>query len=164
MWRLTGSILESMVWFPTVHHIWPIFTVRRPNCGKVMCSQACVKNSVRGVYPSMCWVGCVADTPQADTPRRPLQWTVHILLEFTLVFFQFASRLRYYIIPLASRNSSPSLATVRVNMEKVHTRTTIFTHNALFLYNIFIYGHSPHCHGVGGMKELKDVIYHGCDS
>ena len=51
---------------------------------------------------------------------------------------------RGIVIPLAFRNSSPSLATVRANMEKAHTHTTIFTHNALFLYNRFINVHSSY--------------------
>ena len=78
------------------------FTVCKRSCGKVMFSQACVKNSVhRGMYPSMHWGGGVADTTLADTPpgrdppwvdtpgqtppQRPLQRTVRILLECILV-------------------------------------------------------------------------------
>ena len=58
------------------------------SCGKVMFSQACVKNSVHSggggeVYPSMHW----GRHPWADTPRRPLQRTVRILLECFLVHF-----------------------------------------------------------------------------
>ena len=40
-----------------------IFTVRKRSCGKVMVSQACVKNSVHR--------GEVVYIPEADTPRRP---------------------------------------------------------------------------------------------
>ena len=45
-----------------------IFTVRKRSCGKVMFSQACVKNSVhrRGCLPK-CLLGY---TPWADTPPR----------------------------------------------------------------------------------------------
>ena len=58
-----------------------IFTVRYSSCGKVMFSQACVKNSVQGggVYPSMHW---------ADTPFPPPTATaadLRILLECVLV-------------------------------------------------------------------------------
>ena len=55
-----------------------IITVRKRNCGKIMFSQACVKNSVhRGVYtrvPSaQCMLGYIplADTSLADTPSPP---------------------------------------------------------------------------------------------
>ena len=74
-----------------------LVTVRNSCCGEVMCSQACVKNSVHGgggVHPLDIspWVDTPPDTPQADTPladtllhRRPLQRTVIILLEYTFL-------------------------------------------------------------------------------
>ena len=76
-----------------------MFTVRKRSCGKVMFSQARVKNSVYGgggVYPSMHW-GMCQTPPRADTPpprhtpipRRPLQRTLRILLECILVFRDF---------------------------------------------------------------------------
>ena len=54
-----------------------IFIVLNSSCGKLMFLQNCVKNSAhrgRGVY-----------TPRQTPPRRPLQWTVRILLECILV-------------------------------------------------------------------------------
>ena len=90
-----------------------IITVRKRNCGKIMFSQACVKNSVhRGVYtrvpPAQCMLGYIplADTSLADTPpqtdppppRQPLQRTLRILLECILLFviFTFSS---FTIVP-----------------------------------------------------------------
>ena len=88
-----------------------IFTIRNSSCGKIMFSQACVKNSVQGggVHPPR-QTPLKADSPLADTPwpdtsprqtsrfgrqlplgrpppppRRPLQRTVRILLEWILV-------------------------------------------------------------------------------
>ena len=75
-----------------------VITVPKRSCGKVMFSQACVKNSVHReeVYTPPC-----ADTPPRTDPptqvdtllgrhphpiRRPLQRTVRILLECILVF------------------------------------------------------------------------------
>ena len=87
---------------------------RNSGCGKVMFSQACVKNSVRGVYASMQWAEGVsasgsrdvhppghtpprqtppdipcpwANTSWADTPRQrwPLKREVRILLECIIV-------------------------------------------------------------------------------
>ena len=60
-----------------------LFTVHNDSCGKVMFSQACVKNSVHrrvGVCPKKCW-----DTPpgrqpswqtppQVDTPQADIPW------------------------------------------------------------------------------------------
>ena len=62
-------------------YLWNIFiiTVRNSSCGKVMFSQACVKNSVHSG-------GVCRQTTHGQTspPRRPLQQTVHILLEWIL--------------------------------------------------------------------------------
>ena len=81
-----------------------IFTVRKRSCGKVMFSQACVKNSVHMVA-GWCVCVCLPDTPSRQTPpgqtpalgrhsptpgRRPLQRTVRILLE-CILFFDFLS-------------------------------------------------------------------------
>ena len=72
------------------------------SCGKVMFSQVCVKNSVQGgvSHHALGQTPSWADTPpgrhppgrlpQADTPRRPLQRTVHILLECILVITAFS--------------------------------------------------------------------------
>ena len=48
-----------------------IFTVRKRSCRKVMFSQACVMNSVRGgrCTPLSADTPYRADTPQADTPQ-----------------------------------------------------------------------------------------------
>ena len=88
------------------------------SCGKVIFSQACVKNSVHrggGVCLSACWdthsprqTPPLADTPWADTPRqthpwadkpfrqthprRPLQQIVCILLECFLDLGTFGTR------------------------------------------------------------------------
>ena len=70
-----------------------VITVRNSNCGKVMFSQACVKNSVRGMHGRVgnAWrVGVCMAGGHAWQDRRPLQGTVHILLECILVF-QFIS-------------------------------------------------------------------------
>ena len=57
--------------FMSLFDITTLISVRNRSCGKVMFSQACVKNSVYrgvGVHTPR------ADTPQADTPlgRHPL--------------------------------------------------------------------------------------------
>ena len=68
-------------------------TVRKRSCGKVMFSEACVKNSVHG---GVCMVGHAwggmrgmggvhAWWGRAWQEIRPLQWTVRILLECILV-------------------------------------------------------------------------------
>ena len=85
------------------------------SCGKVMFSQACVKSSIHmGVYTSMHWAGGWVDTPWADTPwpthppgqtpplspKRPLQWTVRILLECILVFYNYCTLAGSFTYPV----------------------------------------------------------------
>ena len=73
-----------------------IFTVHKRSCGKVMFSQACVKNSSHEgeVHP-----------PPRQTPsplRRLLQRTVRIILECILVFITFGGT---YVQNLASQGN-----------------------------------------------------------
>ena len=86
--KTTKKTLPVEVCFDSNFHIIFFITLRKRSCGRVMFSQACVKNSVHsGVYPTMYWAGgvcisvctgrvCVADTPWADThPRQtPSSW------------------------------------------------------------------------------------------
>ena len=45
-----GSILLSIIWIESLKTVvYSVITVRKWSCGKVMFSQACVKNSVQGV-------------------------------------------------------------------------------------------------------------------
>ena len=73
------------------HYQWALLkikfrfiTVRNSSCGKVMFSQACVKNFVQGG---------VSQHTLGQTPPRPLQRTVRILLECFLVSNLFKSLL-----------------------------------------------------------------------
>ena len=66
-------------------------TVRNSSCGKVMFSQACVKNSVQGGVSQhvlgQTSSGQVSQHALGQTPpQRPLQRTVRILLECFLVY------------------------------------------------------------------------------
>ena len=65
-----GDIFSKQEWVRIYSSLLrEIVTVRKRSCGKVMFSQACVKNSVHngGVYPSMHW----GRHPLADTPHPP---------------------------------------------------------------------------------------------
>ena len=91
--NLCNKIDFKITWLNKVcikitHWLWQlIITVCKSSCGKVMFSQACVKNSVHRQY--IPW----ADTPWADPllgihpspPRWPLKWTIRLLLECNLV-------------------------------------------------------------------------------
>ena len=60
-----------------------IFTIRNSSCGKVMFSHLSVSHSVH-----MAGGACMArGGGHAWQERRPLQWTVCILLECILVYF-----------------------------------------------------------------------------
>ena len=69
-----------------IFYVVYIFTARNNSCGKVMFSQACVKNSVhgggqrvKGVYIPL------GGHPPGQTPWWPLKRATHILLECILV-------------------------------------------------------------------------------
>ena len=81
---------------PTFPRKTSIFTVRNSGCGKVMFSQACVKNSVQGEVYS-------PTPPPPPPPRRPLQWTVCILLECILVLPFSSARQKPYIAQVYDR-------------------------------------------------------------
>ena len=66
-----------------------LITVGNSSCGKVMFSQACVKNSVHrggGMHTrGRAWQGACVAGGRVSQERRPLQRTVRILLECILV-------------------------------------------------------------------------------
>ena len=52
-----------------------LITVGKRSCGKVMFSQACVKNFVHGGCMPQCMLGYTHSPPtRADTPRQTHQW------------------------------------------------------------------------------------------
>ena len=103
VWLCSGFALYKLLSHRCLIGLKPIFTVRNSSCGKVMFSQACVRNSVHGGgrctligQTHLLWTHTpsLADTPFTHThpntppdrrPRWPLQRMVRILLECILV-------------------------------------------------------------------------------